>query len=170
MSTGNLSVSTALALLRNIERYTPADFEILGVTQEHFELLAQPVLWDLSQRPIVVRTLSALVNGTLEVMGVPKIIVPAEFLAAHIATIIAPENRAIACVWLSQERSTGGAVMELAARQQTPAQYDPASADHLFALVCILSNHDESNLARQRYKSRLGLRISEANQQFQGKQ
>lgn len=162
----NLSYATAVSLLRNIERYTPADYEILGVTQEHFELLAQPQLWDLTQKAIVVRTLQALIFGTLNIMGISKIVVPAEFLAAHVATIIAPENRMLACVWLSAERSVGPSALELSARQESPTTYDPASADHLFALVCQLSDHEENSFARARYKQRLGLRVTQAEKEM----
>lgn len=158
----NLSYATARAMLRTIEQYTPADFDTLGITEENFETTASQQPWRREQRTIIIRTLNAILFGSLEIMAIPKLIVPAEFVAAHVATIVAPANRMVACVWLAQERQTGVGALELAARQVTPSQYDPCSADHLFALVCLLSDTEESNFARDRFRTRLGLRINEA--------
>lgn len=158
----NLSVASAMALLRAIEQYTPADFDLLGITQEQFEMASQPAPWRRENLSIVMRTLNCILFGTLEVMGVPKIVVPSEYVAAHVVAIVNPANRMLACIWLAQERQTGVGALELAARQQQTSQYDPTSADHLFALVCLLSDTEEANFARDRFRVRLGLRIQEA--------
>lgn len=158
----NLSVPTAIAMLRTIEQYTPADFDVLGITQEDFEKLSSKEPWRRENMNVIMRTMNCLIFGSLEIMAVPKIVVPSEFVAAHIATIVNPANRMIACVWLAQERQTGVGALELAARQNSPSQYDPTSADNLFALVCLLSDTEESNYARIRFRTRLGLRIEEA--------
>lgn len=161
----NLSIASAMALLRSIEQYTPADFDLLGITQEQFEQLAQPVPWRRENLNQVMRTLNCVLFGTLEVMAVPKIIVPSEYVAAHIVATVHPGNRMLACIWMAQERQTGVGALELAARQNQGSQYDPTSADNLFALVCLLTDTDEANYARDRFRVRLGLRIQEALQQ-----
>lgn len=158
----NVSVSTAIALLRTIERYTPADFDVLGITQENFELLSQRDTWRREQLHIIIRTFNSVLFGTLEIMGLPKLVVPSEYVAAHITSIVAPENHMHCCILLAMERQTGVGALELAARQASPSQYDPTSADHLFALVCLLQDTDESNYARTRFRQRLGLRVEEA--------
>lgn len=156
-----------MALLRSIEQYTPADFDLLGITKEQFEQASQPVPWRRENLNQVMRTLNCVLFGTLEVMAIPKIVVPSEYVAAHIVAIVAPANRMLACIWLAQERQTGVGALELSARQNQSAQYDPTSADTLFALVCLLSDTEEANFARDRFRVRLGLRIKEAQENGQ---
>lgn len=161
----NLSITTALALLKNIERYTPNDFDALGITPKQFEIVAGREIWRRDQLHVVMRTLNQMIFGSLEIMGLPKLVVPAEFTAAHIATLIAPENRIIACVWLSQERQTGLGALELAARNAAPSTMDHTSADQLFALVCLLSDADRDGQARKRYIKKIGIKVQEATQE-----
>lgn len=153
-----------MGLLRSIEHYTPADFDTLGITEEQFELVASPIPWQRPQLNIVMRTMTSILFGTLEVMGVPKIVVPSEFVAAHIVATVHPANRMLACIWMAQERQTGVGALELAARQNTASNYDPTSADSLFALVCQLSDTDRANQARDNLRQKLGLRIQQAQQ------
>lgn len=160
----HLSLQAAMAMLRTIEQYTPADYQVLGITQENFEELFSPVVWRRENMGRINRTMMAILFGSLEVQGIPKIIVPAEFVAAHIVACVHPGNRMLACVYLAQERQTGVGALELAARQQSVSQYDPTSADQLFALVCLLSDTDKANTARVNYGKKMGLRIEEANQ------
>lgn len=157
----NLSYVTASALLKNIERYAPADYAALGITPAQFKIVAQPVLWDRDQLSVVMRTLTNMIFGSLTILGLPKITVPSEFIAAHIATLIAPENRIIACVWMSTERASGQGALELAARGATAQTMDPTNADNLFALVLELSNDDAASSARQRYLKKIGLKVEE---------
>lgn len=158
----NLSFTTAYALLKNIERYAPSDFDALGITPQQFEIVAQPHLWDRDQLLVVMRTLTQMIYGSLTIMALPKLTVPSEFIAAHITALVAPENRIIACVWLSQERQTGHGALEMAARGSTSQNMDPTSADNLFALVCLLSDRDDANDARKRYMKKIGIKIAEA--------
>lgn len=163
----NLSYQTAIAMLRSIEQYTPADFDVLGITQEDFERIGSPRPWRREEMGRIMRTINSILFGTLEVQAIPKIVVPSEYVAAHIVACVHAGNRMIACIWMAQERQTGVGALDLAARQEQPSQYDPTSADHLFALVCLLSDTDEANMARDRFRKRLGLRIEEAQRNVQ---
>lgn len=155
-----LSYETALTTLRNIEHYLTADYDALGIRKEEFELVSGPKGWLREDLRPVMRTLNALTFGTLELMGMPKIIVPAEYQAAIITACVAPGNRMAACVWLSQERQTGAGALEMSARNQTTAQMDPASADQLFALCVSLASSDSAGEARLNYALKMGIKIA----------
>lgn len=158
----NLSLSTARSVLNHIHLYTPSDFDTLGINKQDFELATQSIPWRRDQIHKVMRTLNALIFGSLEVLGMPKIVVPSEYVAPIIATFVHPTNRMVACLWLSQERMTGAAALELSARGQTASQIDPTSADELFSLVVQLSDTDEAAHVAKEFKKKLGLVVEEA--------
>lgn len=158
----NLSYETAYANLKMIDQYIAADFDALGITQQDFELFSGSQPWKRDVITRVMRTANALLFGTLEVMGMPKIVVPSEYVAAIVATFVHPANRMIACIWLAQERQTGVGALELSARAQTTSQLDPTSAEQLFALVQLLSDSDESNEARKRFRAKVGLAVEKS--------
>lgn len=160
----SLSYETALATLKVIDRYVAADFDTLGIREQDFELASGAKPYVRQDLPVVMRVLNALTFGSLEVMGMPKITVPAEYQAAIIAAFVAPANRMAACVWLSQERQTGAGALEMSARNQTTSQLDPASADQLFALVVALSETSASTEARLNFRNRLGLAVERAQE------
>lgn len=162
-----LSYETAIAMLRTIQLYTPSDFDVLGITQEQFEKVSGPTPWRREEMNLVIRTMNAILFGSLEIMAVPKITVPSEFIAAHIVALIHPGNRMVACIWMAQERQTGVGAMDLAARQDGASVYDPTSADQLFALVCQLSDSSYANTAREQFRERLGLKIEAAEEGLQ---
>lgn len=160
----SLSYETALATFRVIDQYVAADFDTLGIRPEDFSLTSSYQPWVRQDLARCMRTLNALTFGTLEVMGMPKIVVPAEYQAAIIAGFVAPPNRMAACIWLSQERQTGAGALESSARNQTTSQLDPASADQLFALVVSLSESDIASDVRQNFRRRVGLAVEKAQE------
>lgn len=162
MSVHTLSEDTAIALISNIHNYMPTDFETMGITPEEFDLLAEPLPWLRETMPHLVRSMNAIIFGALEKLTLPKIVVPAEYVACVISAVVHPCNIMAMCIIMATERSTGVGAMELAARQASPTQIDHTSADQLFAICCILANKDRSNLARRRLREKLGLRIDEA--------
>lgn len=158
-----------MAMIKTIERYTPADFDVLGIPPENFDLLTQDDIWRVEHKLQVIRTFQAVVFGSLQIMGLPPIVVPTEYIAAVVATLVSPSNQKICCVWLSHERmnGTGAPAITIAAQAQPPSQWDPHTADQLFALVCLLHDTDETNYARIRFKERLGVKLTEAEKKVQ---
>lgn len=160
----NLSTEVCLGVIRAIPSYLDADYDALGITPEDFELAAQPQLWHVSQRYRVVRVLNACMFGTLEQLGLPTIVVPSEYVAAIVGIIVSPANSMSACTWLSQERLTGSAALEMSARGQSAQQVDPTSADALFALVLCVRNAELSSEVRRNLFTKLGARAALANE------
>lgn len=159
-----LSVEIAMGVIRAIPTYLDADYDALGITPEDFELAAQQQLWHVSQRYRVVRVLNACMFGTLEQLGLPTITVPSEYVAAIIGTIVGPANTMAACTWLSQERLTGSAALEMSARGQSAQQVDPTSADQLFALVLSIRSAEQTSEVRRNLFTKLGARAALANE------
>jgi len=158
----HLSETTAIATLAVIDQYLPADFDTLGITPEEFQLISSPLPWRRDYMPRLVRTMNALIFGSCEVMMLPKITVPAEYVAAVISACVNPANTMSMCIIMSQERATGVGALELAARGQQSSTIDPCSADQLFALCNILESKDRANYARMALKEKLGIRIDNA--------
>lgn len=152
------------AMLKTIARYAPADLEALGIQPDHMELTVGNAVWQAGHRDVVIRVMQGLVFGSVKLMGLPPIIVPSEYLAAVVATTIAPENQKVCCVWLAQERMTGYAAIEMAAKNQQPSQWDPTTGDHLFALVCLAAEADETAFARRTLLTKMNIRVAEMEQ------
>lgn len=158
----HLSLQTALGVLKIVEQFTQADVAAQGISDDDFELVTSSNPWRRDVLGRVMRTLNTIMFGALEAQAIPKIQVPAEFVAPIIVAVVHPTNIMVACVWLAQERQTGVGALDRAARQEQAASLDPVSADQLFALVCMLADRDETNAARQRYRERMGKRIAQA--------
>jgi len=162
----NLSYITAKSIMNSITEYASVDFDVLGITEHEYSLVYNKKPWRRQDLRTVMKVLNALTFGTLEAVGIPvKIVAPTEYVAAIVATFVAPANRMIACIWLATERQTGVGALQGAARHATN-EIQPSTADQLFALVCELSNSDESTEARKAFEANLGIAVDEAN--FQG--
>lgn len=153
----NLSYESALGTMRAIAAYTSADFDALGIQPQDFALTYEATPWTRDNRRRVMATLDALLFGTLDVMGLPRIAVPAEYAAAIISTFVAPLNRQVACVWMAEGRVGGRSAMDLAAGGNE-GDVDPASASQLFSLCVLLSDTDVSTAVRQQFRARMNER------------
>lgn len=158
----HLSENTLVALLKQLHRFAPADLDIVGVTQEQIEQLAQEDIWVLQQVPIVMQTFRNLIFSTANMMGYPSMVLPTEYIAPHVHCLIAPGNRMMACIWLYKERNSGAAAGQLSQRGVTPSEYEFSSPDSLFAMVCQCADHDRNGAFRTAYRAVVGLEIEEA--------
>lgn len=151
----NLSFAAALGTMNAIAEYTSADFDALGIQAPDFALTYEAVTWSRDNRRRVMATLDALLFGTLDVLGLARIQVPAEFAAAVIATFVAPQNRLIACKWMEEHGNIGAS-----AHAAAGASVDTSTAKELFDLVICLSETDDSSRVRQQYRARMNQRYS----------
>lgn len=161
-----LAYEAALATMSSIADYTSADFDTLGISYQDFNLVYGNTQWTRDQRRRVTQTLDALLFGTLDVIGLPRIAVPAEYVAAVISSFVAPANRQIACIWLAEQRATGPRAIDLAAAGVEALHVDPVSASQLFALVILLSENDRSSEVRQSFAQRMDKRTADLTREF----
>lgn len=153
-----LEYHTALQVMKTIGDYTSADFDTLGITPEAFKLTAENNIWMLPHRPVVEKTLEALLFGTTDLLGIGRIQIPAEMVAAVISFYVAPANRRTACRWLKERRMAGAPADDLAAGRTV----DDVSEPQLFALVLQLCSHEPTQQARQNWAMRIDERVREA--------
>lgn len=153
-----ISLEIAHGIFARIDEYTLGDYAAIGVTQHDFIILTQQAHWRMDQLRVVIRTFNSLLFGTLEIMGVPKQILPAEYVGSLIAAVIAPANQMLACAWLAAEHNTGVGALELSNRRDEPAAYQQASAQQLFAIVAaLMGDRTQSNEVRVRFREKFGL-------------
>jgi len=150
-----LNYEAAKAVLAGIANYLDADFDQLGISPIDFKLTYDPVIWRTEQRLRVVRTLEALLYGTTSMLGLSRLQLPAEYIAAIVATFVAPCNRKLACIYLA-DIGTGRRAEDLAQGVST----EQVSPEQLFALVFLLSQNDAGTQARQQFAQRLGLAVA----------
>lgn len=162
MTSVTLAEATAIALIREIPRYLPADFETLGITPEDFNLVAGERCWLREHMSSITRTMNALFYGVAEKLTLPKITIPAEYQAAVICAVVHRANIHACCIILAQEGRIGASVIELAQGNQPAQSLQKANADQLFALCCIMEDKADTNYAREELRRKLGIQINKA--------
>ncbi|UOF78724.1 scaffold protein [Microviridae sp.] len=160
--TSNVSLTTALALMRQMDKLTAADFDSIGVTDQDWNITCGEGVFLRNDIPVVVRTLNSLIFGTLEMQGISKIVVPVEYVAPVIAVFVKPQNWHLACIYLAQENRIGPSALELSARQGNPGEVEKCSADQLFALVALIVADGGHVEVRQRFAKRMSLAVQNA--------
>lgn len=155
MAQAGLSYQVALALFRRIDKFTIADFDSLGITPADFEITCGENLWRRDYIPRVMRTIQALIFGTLETLGQPKMNVPTEYVAAVLTAFVKPGNLMAACQWLEQEQRLHFAASDLA-DAESAQEVQPTNHQKCFALICQLIESGD-NGAAQRWHEAMGL-------------
>lgn len=105
-------------------------FEALGITSEDFAFAISSSPFVGADRSLVSGVLNMLTYGVLDVMGLPRIEVPAEFKAGVIAAFISPANMMVCCRWIE--------VSPVATEMAVGGSMQPCSAHQLFSLCCLL--------------------------------
>lgn len=107
-------------------------FESLGILPEDFNLVCSDTPFIGADRNRIVSVLGSLCHGTLDVVGLPRIEIPSEFVASVLVMFVSPCNLAVVCRWME----TAHAAEDLAAG----GSLEPVTAQRLFALVCQLAH------------------------------
>ncbi len=103
-----------------------------GISEEDWRLLTYTALWTAADRMRIMRVLDATIHGATQLAGLPKIDVPAEVVAAIIATTISPLNWPIAAAW--QE---GLHPAEDLSKAEETVQLERVKAGRMLALICL---------------------------------
>lgn len=98
----------------------------VAMDQDEIKFIMGSKLWLSQDRARVRRGVEAFAFGALDVLGLPRFPLPAEFVACVIATIIHPSNWTVACVVMSGAEWSENVVMN---------REDPLRADVLFSHV-----------------------------------
>lgn len=122
--------------------------ENLGILPEELRLVQGDIPWGATQRVIVCRTLDSLIYSTMDTLGLARFEAPAEFIAAALCMYTEPINWMVASRWMEG----GSRTMDLADAGRGIGL--PVTAAQLFALMLILQNDGEAQLARAQFESR----------------
>ena len=142
------SFDTAFNLLKMIkEQVDTAQVDPLGL-----QVLKQPTMWLAGDRATVRNTFDGLLFQSLDLLGLPRFMLPVEYVAAAIVAFVHPANYFPACLW---SESHGSTTDEMA----LDGEYDRFSARELFAVVCnIYARHD--GIGPGTFESRVDARVA----------
>lgn len=131
MLEGRVSYAVAVNCMTLIKDGAVNDaFEALGIIPEDFDLVCSNIPYIGADRSRVTNVLNSLIWGTLDVVGLPRIEVPTEFIASVLSVFVSPSNLAVACRWME----SGHTAEDLVAG----GSLEPVTARQLFALCCQL--------------------------------
>lgn len=73
---------------------------VFDLTDDDLLFLTRPELWVRTERRNAERCIQAVAYGALDVCGLPRFNLPAEFIAAAIALYVHPVNQQLACAFM----------------------------------------------------------------------
>tara|TARA_Y100001956_G_scaffold82336_1_gene102820 strand:- start:1336 stop:1776 length:441 start_codon:yes stop_codon:yes gene_type:complete len=127
---------TALGAIKMVK-----EASLVGLEESDFEFLTQEKMWTSVDRARARRVVEAATFGAVDFMGFPRIQVPAEWLAATIATYVHPVNMMTACTIMDAAEWTENIINEISR---------PLSPTELFAHVMrVVSGFDDQIIAAQ---------------------
>lgn len=162
----NLRVSTAVGVLQLIrDGAIYGGIGSVGVTEGELRLVTGQTPWVGTDRAAVVRTLETFLHGSLDVLGLPRIRIPAEYVAAAICTIVNACNIQTACAWMQREASASTEALVTAA--EVGGDIEPVSAERLFALCQELYDLNERTEAADSFRHRMGMAVDQSQRKGQ---
>lgn len=106
--------------------------DAIGVPRPDLEALVGHKLWLASDRHRVRRALDALMQGSLDHLGISRFPLSAEFVAAWIALVVSPSNHMVAAAWYHNAQASES--MLVSDPEVAPIQ-DGLRADQILELV-----------------------------------
>ena len=153
---GILSLETARGAMVLVSQASYGSlFQSLGVTEEDYKLTTGSAPWTGMDRQRVRQTIDAFAAGIMDLVGVARFEMPAEYMAAVVATFVHPTNAMVACRWLEHYRPSEF----LQGASSSPVTVDPAE---VFCLVCQLFDDEKGGKVRAAFAKRVGLAQSKA--------
>lgn len=149
-----LSLSTALGAMSLLkDNSLNANLQNFGLNESDFDVLTQDTPWVAQQREQVRRTIDCIIHGLMDIVGVPRFEVPAEYIAAVLSTFVSGANMLIACRYMEG----GSRAEELAVGNDNGERVKP---QQLFALICQLRAGDAA--VYEAFAKKVGARIEKS--------
>lgn len=130
--------------------------ENLGLIAEDIKLVTGGTAWQNAERHRITKTLDALQYGTMDLIGLPRFTVPAEYVAAVIAMFVHPANIMVACRWMESGQNSVSFMGDPSSTTNTEA----ISAGQLFALCLQSISQIDSQAFRKQFETRVNLAIN----------
>jgi len=128
------------------------DLDSMGVTLEDFKKLTSHTPWLAPDRNRMNQVFNSIMSGTMDVVGVPRFQMPAEYIAAGIAMFVAPINIHVACRFMERIPTAESLGRGL-------DQADMCTAQQLFSLVVQLVADPETSHAKVLFERNTQMRI-----------
>lgn len=149
-----MRLSVALGCMQAVKKGgANADLAALGMTAAEIELLTSDNVWMGTDRQTVMRCLESTIFGTADVLGLPRIEISAEFLAAHIYMYVSPVNYMAACSWSGRTASVD---------KSSSREFDPVTASELHAYLVRLCDADGVEEFRHQFEKQVAAKIKKA--------
>ena len=126
-----------------------ADHAAAGISEKEWTALTNPNMWFPEHYRVVKTALNEAVTASMALAMIPPMRMPGEFVAAVIASVVAPCNRLIACTQ-APETFNGKQAAGVSDREDI----EPMTVEQLMGLVQIYSGDSKSTpQPRNRSKS-----------------
>ena len=126
----------------------------LGLSNDDWEQLTGNTPWTVSDRPKVSRTLTDLIYASVELLGLPRFRIPAEYVAAVVAVFVAPANIFAASSWVGSDLIASEDLISGKAAS-------PVGTDEVFALVGVAyANAQQHTEFCNRFEANVGRRLA----------
>lgn len=152
----NLSLRTAQGAMQILANGGPALVtDQLGLTPEDIQLVTGVTPWLATDRQTVRKGLDSFIYGVIDVLGLPRMDLPSEYVAAVISTFVDPCNYFPACAWVTAQVSSEELV---AGKRAKPVEgFERTTPSELFAII--LQLHGDADKTAQSYASKTGAAI-----------
>jgi len=148
----NLSLDVAIGSMRMLANMGRDGFlDGIGVSKLDFDRFIGDSQWINTDRNRMSSVLHALVNSSVDALGLPRFDLPAEYIAAAIALFVHPVNIMPACVYGPPSKSAEDAANLAVCQPCTPAQ--------LFALVKQLYADSSRHAARALFEKKTSIAL-----------
>lgn len=127
--------------------------QVFGVTPELAKLVFGSAPWTATDRSHVRRVLDEICGGVLDRVGVPRVEVSAEYVAAVIAAFVHPTNVAVACRWMEMLRPAEDVVADASV-------VGDVRAGELLVLVCALIDGSTLSELSARFEKKIARALS----------
>ena len=139
------TLSTAFGLFNHLSR-NPVLLD--SVSQEGLRILSSDEFWLANERSLIARTIGEVLFFSIDRLGLPRFVIPAEYVAAAIAAYVRPQNQMVACLWSEYH---GGIADELA----TGLDVEPLTAPQLFSIVSNINSRSYASVGPATLQSRV---------------
>ena len=162
----SLSLNVCLGVLRAIvstrEDNDGNELPIGHILDSDWILLTSAQPWIGSRRPRVTKLLDDLLQGSLELLGLPRITVSAEHIAAIVAFFVHPANFPVAASWM--EREVRPAAHEDIAIATPEGEMNRVESSQLLTLIYECYGHESFEAFRVRWEAKTAHAANSLNQ------
>jgi hypothetical protein len=131
-----------------------------GVTEQDWKLLIGNRVWVNTDRPRIRRCLDSLIYGVIDMLGLPRFEIPAEFACSCIAMFVAPCNYTPACSWIGQHHRAED-LADYHGTMDGVAGMETVSASKMFALIGDIVGSGVHVPFQQALKKKTGIALPE---------